>query len=97
MDTPIQLLHDGPRAPAARVGASLIAREFRIATRRLIARWLRQRQAARMSAELRRLDARTLRDLGFDRSEIDSVVAEITGDAECTRVVSQRARRHPPY
>ena len=53
MDTPTQLLHDGARAPAARAGASLIARKFRIAARRLLARWLRQRQAARMSAELR--------------------------------------------
>jgi uncharacterized protein YjiS (DUF1127 family) len=97
MDTPTQLLHDGARASAARVGANLIARRFRIAARRLLARWLRQRQAARMSAELRRLDARTLRDLGFDRSEIDSVVAEITGDAERTRVVSRRVRWHPLY
>lgn len=95
MDTTIAPLHDGAHATAARAGASLIARKLRIAARRLLAGWLRRRQAARMRAELRAVDARALRDLGFDRSEIDSVVAEISGDAERTRVTSRRARCHP--
>jgi uncharacterized protein YjiS (DUF1127 family) len=97
MDTPMQFLLDVALAPAARAGATLMFRGFRIAARRLLARWRRQRQAARMRAELRAVDARTLRDLGFHHSEIDSVVAEICGGARCTRVVSQRALRHLPH
>ena len=37
------------------------------------------------------LDARTLRDLGLDHSELASLAAELAGDAEPTRV---HARRH---
>ncbi len=32
------------------------------------------------------LDSRTLRDLGFDRSEVRSVAAELGGDVHTTRV-----------
>ena len=47
----------------------------------------RQRRQARVAYDLlRQLDDRTLRDLGFDRSEIASVAAELTGEAEYTRV-----------
>lgn len=54
--------------------------------RRAYARY-RQRRQARVTYDiLRRLDDRTLRDLGFDRSEIRSVAAELTGEAEYTRV-----------
>jgi hypothetical protein len=35
---------------------------------------------------LQQLDDHTLRDLGFDRNEIRSVAAEVTGEAEYTRV-----------
>ena len=97
MDTPMQFLLDVALAPAVRAGATLMFRGLRVAVRRLVARWLRRRQAARMRAELRAVDTRTLRDLGFDRSEIDSVVAEISGGARRTRVVSQRALRHLPH
>jgi uncharacterized protein YjiS (DUF1127 family) len=97
MDTPMQFLLDVALAPAARAGATLMFRGLRVAVRRFVARWRRQRQAARMSAELRALDLRTLRDLGFHHSEIDSVVAETSGGTGCTRVVSQRAPRHPPH
>lgn len=97
MDTTIAPLHDGAHAPAASAGTGRIARRLRNAARRLFARWLRQRQAARMCAELQAIDSRTLRDLGFDRSEIDSVVAEISGDAERTRLTSRRVRCHPQY
>ncbi|MFO1315535.1 MAG: DUF1127 domain-containing protein [Burkholderiales bacterium] len=93
MDTPTPLpLAAAPVVPA---GAIRIFRGFRAAVRRFLARWRRGRHAARMRAELRAVDPRTLRDLGFVRSEIDSVVAEISGNAACTRVVSQHARRHP--
>ena len=47
----------------------------------------RQRRKARHAYDaLRQLDDHTLRDLGFDRSEIASVAAEVTGAAERTRV-----------
>jgi hypothetical protein len=48
-----------------------------------------------MAAELRGVDPRVLRDVGLDRSEIDSVVAEITGAAPRTRIAALRVRRHP--
>ena len=61
----------------------------------------RQRQQARATYEaLRQLDDRTLRDLGFDRSELRSVVAEVTGAAERTRVraiaLAETPDRHAP-
>jgi uncharacterized protein YjiS (DUF1127 family) len=54
--------------------------------RRAHARHRQRRQAMATCDALRRLDDRTLRDLGFDRSEIVSVAAEFDGDAERTRV-----------
>jgi len=46
----------------------------------------RARQARLAYDDLRHLDDRMLRDLGFDRSEITSVAAEHAGAAEPTRV-----------
>jgi uncharacterized protein YjiS (DUF1127 family) len=47
----------------------------------------RQRQRAKATYDaLQELDDHMLRDLGFDRSELRSVAAEATGDAERTRV-----------
>jgi uncharacterized protein YjiS (DUF1127 family) len=46
----------------------------------------RRRQAWVAYEALRRLDDRTLRDLGFDRSELTSIAAEFAGDAAHTRV-----------
>jgi uncharacterized protein YjiS (DUF1127 family) len=54
--------------------------------RRMVARLKRRRQARTTYRALCALDARTLRDLGFDRSEILSVAAEVAGDADSTRV-----------
>jgi uncharacterized protein YjiS (DUF1127 family) len=54
--------------------------------RRALARHRQRRQARVAYDALRQLDDRTLRDLGFDRSEIMSVAAEVAGEAECTRV-----------
>ena len=51
--------------------------------------YLRYQQRSKASAlrdTLRQLDDRTLRDLGFDRSEISSVAAEFTREAESTRL-----------
>ena len=49
------------------------------------AAWKRRRLARQTLLALHKLDARTLRDLGFDRSELVSVAAEVSGDAEVTR------------
>jgi uncharacterized protein YjiS (DUF1127 family) len=54
--------------------------------RRAYARYRQRRQARATYDILRRLDDRTLRDLGFDRSEIRSVAAELTGEVEYTHV-----------
>jgi uncharacterized protein YjiS (DUF1127 family) len=54
--------------------------------RQAYARYRQRREASTLREALRRLDDRTLRDLGFDRSEIGSVVAEVTGEAERTRL-----------
>ena len=54
--------------------------------RRAYARYRQRREASAFYDALRRLDDHTLRDLGFDRSDIGSVVAEATGAAEHTRL-----------
>ena len=52
-------------------------------------RWRRERDAAHTRQSLARLDDRTLRDLGFDRSEIPSLAAELgdPGRVERQRVL----------
>ena len=54
--------------------------------RRMVTRAKLQQRARATYLALHALDARTLRDLGFDRSELMSVAAETTGGAEYTRV-----------
>jgi uncharacterized protein YjiS (DUF1127 family) len=54
--------------------------------RRAYARHRQRRQARAIYDALRQLDDRTLHDIGFDRSEIRSVAAEVAGEAESTRV-----------
>ena len=63
---------------ALRAAARLLRRHF--------AAWQQQRQARQNHLALRGLDERTLRDLGFDRSEIGSLVTEIGDQATPTRV-----------
>ena len=53
--------------------------------------YARYRRTSVLRAELRSLDDDVLRDLAIYRSEIDSVVAEITGDATPTRRQTSRA------
>ena len=60
------------------------------------ARRLRYRRARDVYDALRELDDRALRDLGFDRSELTSVAAEVAGEAECTRVRSLLTRHSAP-
>lgn len=60
------------------------------AIRQVWSAWKRRGLAAETYHALSGLDARTLRDLGLDRSELASVAAELAGDAERTRVHAQR-------
>ena len=61
--------------------------------RRGCAAWRQQSAARQAHLALRELDERSLRDLGFDRSELGSLVAEIDGQAEPTRVRALQAFR----
>ena len=54
--------------------------------RRAHARHRQRRQAWDLYDALQQLDNHTLRDLGFDRSEIRPVAVEVTGEAEYTHV-----------
>lgn len=60
--------------------------------RRTLASWHRYRHAKSIRDTLQSLDDHALRDLGFHRSEIASIAAEVVGDADCTRVRSRRSR-----
>jgi uncharacterized protein YjiS (DUF1127 family) len=76
------------RESRAEFVAGLVARFARRTTealRGLAKRISRRRQAADTRAALDELDDRTLRDLGFHRTEIGSIAAEASGDAERTR------------
>ena len=82
-------LHLAARAHRARVLGEIIVATIRAAgefARRAYARHRQRRQARAIDDALRQLDDRTLRDLGFDRSEIPSVAAEVTGETTRTRV-----------
>jgi uncharacterized protein YjiS (DUF1127 family) len=63
------------------------------AVRRLHASWSMARSARATYRALRQLDARTLHDLGLDRSEMRSVAAEIAGESDRTRVQALRTLR----
>lgn len=83
-----ELYHDA-RAHRSSVLGEIIRGAIRAAgaiARRAYARHRQRRQARAICNTLRQLDDHTLRDIGFDRSEITSVAAEMTGAAECTRV-----------
>jgi uncharacterized protein YjiS (DUF1127 family) len=63
-----------------------LAQAAAAAVRRALDAWRRQRDRHATERALRALDGRTLRDLGFDPSEVHSVAMELSGDAEPTRV-----------
>ena len=79
---------------AARTGRSFTLGEMIAAAmqaagaivRQAYARYRQRRQAGAFYDALRQLDDHTLRDLGFDRSELGSVAAEASGQAEHTRL-----------
>ena len=82
-------LYHAARAHRAFVLGGIIVAAIRAAAaiaRRAHARYQRRRHTGAIYDALRQLDDRTLRDVGFDRSEIASVAAEVTGEAEPTRV-----------
>jgi uncharacterized protein YjiS (DUF1127 family) len=82
-------LHQAARADRSFTLGEIIVAVIQAAgaiARRAYARHRRRRQARAIYNALHQLDDRTLRDLGFDRSEIRSVAAEVTGEAERTRV-----------
>ena len=66
--------------------ASAILHAARSLLRRFAAAWRSRRLAKQSYTALQSLDARTLRDMGLDRSEITSIAAEIAGQAERTRL-----------
>lgn len=80
------------------VGAMIIeaVREIAVTARRAWARYRKRRDARDIREALRQLDDHTLRDLGFDRTEISSVAAEMTGIAEPTRVRTLPVSRATP-
>ena len=82
-----------PLAPIARTllgeSAVTVLRAAGGLARRAYARYRQRREARNIRDVLRGLDDRMLRDLGLDRSEIASVAAEVTGEAEYTRVRAQ--------
>jgi len=65
--------------------------------RRAYARYRQHREASAFYDALRQLDDHVLRDLGIDRSEIRSVVAEATGEAEHTRLRVALAPSDPQW
>ena len=75
-------------APRDVVGKAIVAifRSIGSIARLAYARHRQRRQARATYDALRHLDDRMLRDLGFDRSEITSVAAEVAGTAARTRV-----------
>ena len=79
---------------AARTNRAFVLGEVTASAVRSVRDWVRRayksykdhRQQSAVYETLSQLDDRTLRDLGFDRSEIRSVAAEWAGEAEATRV-----------
>ena len=63
------------------------------ALERMIIKWRQRRLERATYLALRGLDDRTLRDLGFHRSEIRAIAAEVDRDAEYSRARAERVLR----
>jgi uncharacterized protein YjiS (DUF1127 family) len=84
-----QTIDDGNCTKASPAGQFRSAvQALRCVMRRYVA--ARRRRATLLTLES--LDAHTLRDLGFDRSELPSAVAELLGEVEVTRVCFVQSR-----
>jgi uncharacterized protein YjiS (DUF1127 family) len=70
-----------------------IARAVAAVSRRLYSKWSQRQQAWATYRALRDLDARTLRDIGLDRSELRSIAAEVGGALEVTRMHAVHVER----
>ena len=68
-------------------------RRLRDSLTRAFVAYRRRRHTRAIYGALSELDDRTLRDLGFHRSEIWSVAAETSGEAEQTRVIARAPSR----
>jgi uncharacterized protein YjiS (DUF1127 family) len=82
-------LYRAARAYRAKMLADLVTTAFRwvaALAHGAYSRYRSYRDAVATYDALRELDDRTLHDLGFERSELLSVAAEMTGDAERTRL-----------
>jgi uncharacterized protein YjiS (DUF1127 family) len=55
--------------------------------------WRQRRQAWETYKALRELDARTVRDIGLDRSELRSIAAEVSGALDVTRMHAVHVER----
>ena len=86
--TSYELYHDARAYRSFTLGEIIVAVMQAVAAiaRQALACYAQHQRARSMYDALRQLDDHTLRDLGFDRSEIRSVVAELVGKAECTRM-----------
>jgi hypothetical protein len=60
--------------------------------RRMVTEWKRRQCTKATYDALRALDSRVLRDLGFHRSELLSVAAEVAGVANASRVTVRHSR-----
>ena len=78
----------GAARPASTAPVTLLRRAalaLRDAMREVAMQRRRRRLARATLLTLHSLDARTLRDIGLDRSEIPSVVSELGGEVDATR------------
>jgi len=80
----------GAKTAAPRGGLSRWLARLAVVLRDVRTRHRRRVAARDLRAALHDLDDRMLRDLGFHRDEIASVVAELGGDAMPTRVRTMR-------
>ena len=95
--TNYELYHAARTHRSFTLGEIIVAlmQAFAAIARQALVRHAQRQQAKSTYDALRQLDDRTLRDIGFHRSEIRSVAAELTGKTECTRVRTTSRSRSP--